>query len=174
MLCFTYKVIYFANMNLRLFLFLLTCSLFIESKAQTIPVVKFDFYEQLRSKQNDTTYIVNFWATWCKPCVNELPYFEQLNEKYKNEKVQVILISLDFIKQYDSKLKPFVAKRKLQSQVVLLDEPNYNAWIDKVDKNWGGAIPATVIFNNDKKQYQFFEREFTFEELDQLVKPLTQ
>lgn len=161
-------------MNLRLLLFLITNFLFKQIYAQTIPVVKFDYYEQLRAKQNDTTYIVNFWATWCKPCVNELPYFEQLSETYKNDKVQVILVSLDFIKQLDSKLKPFVSKRKLQSQVVLLDEPNYNAWIDKVDKAWGGAIPATVIFNNDKKYYRFFEREFTFEELNQLVKPLTQ
>jgi len=161
-------------MNLRLLLFLLTSFLSIHILAQTVPVVKFDFYEDVRNKKNDTTYIVNFWATWCKPCVNELPYFEQLNQKYKNEKVQVILISLDFIKQLDTKLKPFVAKNKIQSQVVLLDEPNYNAWIDKVDKNWGGAIPATVIFNNQKKYYQFFERELTFEELENIVKPLIQ
>ncbi len=161
-------------MKISLILILINSTFYLHVKAQTIPIVKFDYYEQLRSKQNDTTYIVNFWATWCKPCVNELPYFEQINKKYKNEKVQVILISLDFIKQYDFKLKPFVAKRELQSQVVLLDEPNYNAWIDKVDKNWGGAIPATVIFNNDKKQYHFFEREFSFEELDQIVIRLTQ
>lgn len=174
MLFFTCKVIYFANMKIRLILILITCVFYLQAKSQTIPIVKFDFYEKLRAKNNDTTYVVNFWATWCKPCVNELPYFEQLNETYKNQKVQVVLISLDFIKQYDSKLKPFVTKNKLQSLVVLLDEPNYNAWIDKVDASWGGAIPATVIFNNEKKYYRFFEHEFTFDELEHIVKPLTQ
>lgn len=174
MLCFTYKVIYFANMNSRILVFLIFNFLNITLNAQYIPIVKFDFYENLRAKQNDTTYVVNFWATWCKPCVNELPYLEQIKETYKNDKLQVVLLSLDFKKQYDTKLKPFVEKRKIKSQVVLLDEPNYNLWIDKVDSTWGGAIPATVIFNNDKKYYQFFEREITFEELNQIIKPLIQ
>jgi hypothetical protein len=52
---------------------------------------------------------------------------------------------------------------------VLLNEPNYNDWIDKVDKHWSGSIPATIIFNNQKKAYHFLEHEITFAEIDTLL-----
>ena len=139
-------------------------------KAQNVPVIKYDVFEQLSKKQNDTTYVFNFWATWCKPCVAELPGFEQLNANSKDTKVKVILISLDFKRDLDSKLKKFITDKNIQSQVYLLDELNYNAWIDKVDQSWGGSIPATLIVNNAKNYRKFFEREFTFEELNEAVK----
>ena len=139
-------------------------------KAQNVPVIKYDVFEQLSKKQNDTTYVFNFWATWCKPCVAELPGFEQLNANSKNEKVKVILISLDFKRDLESKLKKFITDKNIQSQVYLLDELNYNAWIDKVDSSWGGSIPATLIVNNAKNYRKFFEREFTFEELNEAVR----
>ena len=139
-------------------------------KAQNVPVIKYDVFEQLSKKQNDTTYVFNFWATWCKPCVAELPGFEQLNANSKDTKVKVILISLDFKRDLDSKLKKFITDKNIQSQVYLLDELNYNAWIDKVDQSWGGSIPATLIVNNSKNYRKFFEREFTFEELNEAVK----
>lgn len=139
-------------------------------KAQNVSVIKYDVFEQLSKKQNDTTYVFNFWATWCKPCVAELPGFEQLNANSKNEKVKVILISLDFKRDLDSKLKKFITDKNIQSQVYLLDELNYNSWIDKVDQSWGGSIPATLIVNNSKNYRKFFEREFTFEELNEAVR----
>jgi len=96
-------------------------------------------------QKNDTTYVINFWATWCAPCVKELPYFEKLNQKYTDKKVKVILVSQDFSKQLEKKLKPFLEKNKLQSEVLVLIDPDANSWIDKVNPAWSGAIPATVI-----------------------------
>ena len=115
---------------------------------------------------NDTFYVVNFWATWCIPCVQELPYFEQLLKKYKSEKMKVILVSLDFRKQVAKSLIPFMQKKNLQSQVVLLDDKNANTWINLVDSSWSGALPATLILN--KKQRLFFEKSFNFEELEKV------
>lgn len=122
--------------------------------AINIPIYeKFDELEPFFHLQNDTTYIINFWATWCKPCVAELPYFEQLHQQYKNDKVKVILVSLDFKKQIQSKLIPFIIKNKIQSKVVLLDDPKANQWIDKVDPAWDGAIPVSVVYKNDNRQF---------------------
>ncbi|HSD14180.1 MAG TPA: TlpA disulfide reductase family protein [Flavobacterium sp.] len=131
-----------------------------------VKIMSYDFnsLEPLLHKNNKITYVINFWATWCVPCVKELPYFEQINKKYKDQNVKVILISMDMPKKVETALIPFVKKKKLESVVVHLDDPDANAWIEKVDKNWSGAIPATIIYNNTTRK--FYERSFTLEELD--------
>lgn len=123
--------------------------------------------EYFLKRNNDTTYIINFWATWCVPCVEELPSFEKLNKEFKNKKVKVILVSLDMSKQVESRLIPFIQKKKIQSKVVLLNDPDANAWIERVDKSWSGAIPATIIYKN--KNSKFYEKSFTYEELEKEV-----
>lgn len=131
----------------------------------------FDFNQlqnYLSSKDVNKTYVLNFWATWCGPCVKELPYFEQLNANYLNKDVEVILVSLDFPKQIDTKLKPFLQKNKLKSEVLVLNDVDSNTWIPKVNENWSGAIPATVIYNKDKKK--FYERSFNYNELETELK----
>ncbi|MCX2679701.1 TlpA disulfide reductase family protein [Galbibacter sp. EGI 63066] len=140
----------------------------IEAENFSIPVYDFDGFEKLMNNNKDKTYVVNFWATWCKPCVNELPYFEQLYTEYKKEGVEVILVSLDFPKKVNEILIPFLEEKKLNSNVVLLDDPKQNHWIPKVDKDWSGAIPATVIINENKRS--FYEKSFTFIELEDEVK----
>ena len=122
----------------------------------------------LESKDSKKTYVVNFWATWCAPCVKELPYFEELNVNYSTKNVEVILVSLDFPKQIESKLIPFLEKNRLKSEVVVLDDVDSNTWIPKVNKDWSGAIPATMIYNNNKSA--FYERSFNYQELETELK----
>ncbi len=136
----------------------------------SIPMYSFEELSPLLHKDNDTTYVVNFWATWCKPCVKELPAFEQLGEAYQDQKVKVLLVSLDFPDHLESKVVPFVRNRKIQSDVVLLDDPDANSWIPKVAEEWSGAIPATVIYQGDKRQ--FYERSFTYGELETELKTI--
>lgn len=130
----------------------------------TVNAYKYDGLEYFLTKSNDTTYVVNFWATWCVPCVEELPYFEQLNEKYKNDKVKVLLVSLDMHKSVESRLIPFIKNKKLQSDVVMLRDPDADTWIRKIDTTWSGALPATIIYNKDERK--FYEQSFTYSELE--------
>lgn len=134
-----------------------------QKKEVDLKVYDFNSLEKLLTTTNDTTYVVNFWATWCAPCVKELPYFEQLHTDYANKKMKIILVSLDFPSKYESNLKPFILKNKLQSKVVALNDKDSNSWIPKVDENWSGAIPATIIFTKEKRQ--FYEQSFDYEEL---------
>ena len=115
-------------------------------------------------QEGSKTYVVNFWATWCAPCIKELPYFEALN---KNQNIDVLLVSLDFPQHKESRLLPFIIKNQLQSKVVHLDDTNENFWINAIDTTWSGAIPATIIYNNQKRG--FYERLFTQKELETLV-----
>lgn len=133
--------------------------------AQQVEVVKFPALQKRLSQPNDTTYVVNFWATWCGPCIKELPYFEQANAAYAGQKVKVLLVSLDYASQLEKKVKPFVLKRGLKSEVLLLNETDPNAWLDKVDKQWSGALPFTLLLNNKRQKRATFEREFTQPEL---------
>ena len=131
--------------------------------AQDIRVFNtFDTMEKEIFLNNDTTYVINFWATWCKPCVKELPYFESLHRSAGKEKMKVILISLDFRNQAESKLKPFIRDNNYSAEVVLLLDNKYNSWIDKVDKNWSGSIPSTLLIKGDKRL--FAETEFENEQ----------
>lgn len=143
----------------------------IQKKVPSLSAVynSFDEIAYLFDHQNDTTYVINFWATWCSPCVAELPYFEKVNEVYKDEKVKVVLVSLDSKKHIDSKLRPFIQKEKLMSEILALTDPKYNDWIDKVSPDWDGAIPATIIYHG--ADYEFIGGEFEdFDELNSIVK----
>jgi len=131
---------------------------------QKIPVYTYKELAPLLTKNDGKTYVINFWATWCAPCVKELPYFEKLNTVYKGKGVEVILVSLDFPDQLKSKLIPFIQKKKLQSKVVLMVDPDQDIWIPKISKNWSGAIPATLIYN--KEERRFFEKSFQYDELE--------
>jgi len=133
--------------------------------AQQVAVIKLPDLQKRLARPSDTTYVVNFWATWCAPCVKELPNFEQLNTTYAKQKVKVLLVSMDNASQLDKKVKPFVTKRGLKSEVVLLNEPDPNSWLSQIDSKWTGAIPYTLMVNNQKKKRTGFEKEFTQAEL---------
>ncbi|MCA0132887.1 TlpA family protein disulfide reductase [Winogradskyella alexanderae] len=135
-----------------------------QNSALDLEIYDYDGLEPLINKVDNKVHVVNFWATWCAPCVKELPFFEAVKEKYEDDGLEVLLVSLDFPKNYESKLIPYIAKHNLKSKVVALDDTDQNRWIPAINKDWSGAIPATIIYNKDKRL--FFEKSFSQEELE--------
>lgn len=136
------------------------------SLAQITVYEKFADFEKAVIKEYENVYVINFWATWCAPCIKELPYFEQLHQE--NKKVKVLLVSLDSRKDLERKLIPFVERKKITAEVLLLSDKDYNSWLSKIDKDWSGAIPATLLIQG--KKHSFAEREFeNFTELNEYV-----
>jgi thiol-disulfide isomerase/thioredoxin len=133
--------------------------------AQTVPSLTYNKLKPLLNQKGDKIYVVNFWATWCAPCIKELPYFEVIDRR---EDVEVLLVSLDFPKHKESRLLPFIKKHKLQARVVLLDDADENSWINDIYPNWSGALPATLIYT--KKQRGFYEQSFTASRLNKILK----
>jgi thiol-disulfide isomerase/thioredoxin len=134
----------------RLLLFFLFGFIFANSMQAQPKLYKLLTYPELErylGEFQDTLVVVNFWSTWCRPCVEELPYFEEVNTRWKAKKVKVLLVSLDFLNEIESRLVPFLKKKELKSEVVVLNEIDPNNWIDKVNPQWSGAIPATLIIN---------------------------
>jgi thiol-disulfide isomerase/thioredoxin len=140
--------------------FLLTCLM---GYSQSICVWKIEDLEKRVKKNTDTTYVVNFWASWCVPCIKELPDFDTINAFYAKNKIKVILVSMDFKEDLEKKVKPFVKNKNVQSEVVLLDEINGNYFIPKVSDGWSGALPATWNVNKKKSVDRFFEKKITAE-----------
>ncbi len=136
--------------------------------AQEIPEVNFEELSPWLNKTNDTTYVVNFWATWCKPCVEEMPHFLEAATELKDEKVKFVFVSLDFPTQKETRLIPFIEEHGIREQVILLNDPNSNEWINRVDPSWSGAIPATLVYRNDSRSFQ--ESSLTKEELITIIK----
>jgi thiol-disulfide isomerase/thioredoxin len=140
----------------------------VRSANYQIPVYNFDGLQPLLYTQSDTIFILNLWATWCGPCVEELPEFIRFDNEYKNKNVKVILVSLDMRSKVTSTLIPFLEKRKISTKTIVLSDPDMNRWIPLIDKNWEGTIPATLIFSKNKRQ--FYPHPLTFEELEHEVK----
>jgi len=152
------------------FTFLLIGILFLSSNVYPqsyieVPSMSYQELHPLLNQKGNKTYVVNFWATWCAPCIKELPYFEELNN---NKNIEVILVSLDFPKHKEKRLLPFIKKRQLSSRVILLDDDNENFWINDISSTWSGALPATLIYTQNRRG--FYEQSFTKEELFQEVK----
>lgn len=161
----------FKSLLLFIPLFFLLSGCTPEEKPLYVTYDTFDDIEHLLSTQSDSTYVVNFWATWCQPCIEELPFFEQLNDEFGKEKLKVILVSLDFEKDIEPRLIPFLEEHQLQSDVALLLDGKYNNWIDKVEPSWDGAIPVTMIFNGQGKLFHG-KQYANYEQLSNMVKEM--
>lgn len=146
--------------KIALFLFL---SFSLASYSQNVKLLTVDQLQERIKNGKDSTYVVNFWATWCAPCIKELPHFERLNQEYKSEKLAVLLVSVDFKSKLNSGVIPFVKRKNMKSQVFLLNESNPQEYIDRIEPSWSGSIPATIFIKGDKRK--FAENEFTYEQL---------
>ena len=153
--------------NVKIIGIIFFVALTLNTFSQQIKVVDYKGFEPYIQKDNDTTYIINFWATWCIPCVKELPEFEEVNSEYESEKFKMLLVSLDFKSQIESALIPFIEENNLQAEVILLSDPNSNEWINKINKTWSGAIPATIIYN--KNFYYCHEGSMTKTDLEKIL-----
>ncbi|MEM1216541.1 MAG: TlpA disulfide reductase family protein [Bacteroidota bacterium] len=140
-----------------------------DADSLSFPVVT-DFEElaPLFALSNDTVYVVNFWATWCAPCVEELPYFEQLATELADQPVRFAMISLDFKRNLNSKLQKFIDERPFELPVIALVDHRSNVWIDRVEPTWSGAIPVTIVYRNGQRT--FYEEQFEdYEDLQEIV-----
>lgn len=156
-------------MNKYLLPILLLCIIVGTSFSQSIEVIDVEDMEELIHGDTDKTRIINFWATWCRPCIEEIPYFESISRDPEYQDVEVILISLDFVEDLYSRVKPFVEIKGITSSVKLLDNVDYNSWIDMVDPAWTGAIPATLVINNKHGLKEFYEKQFEGDELNSIL-----
>jgi thiol-disulfide isomerase/thioredoxin len=142
---------------------------FPSAEGQKIEYLKIPGLETILRNPDNKLFVINFWATWCAPCVSEIPEFEKAAKHYDKEKVRFILVSLDFPSQIEKQLIPFLKRNRITLDVAVMTDLDYNAWIDKVDPLWQGEIPATLFFNNSKKTRYFHSGEVSESELKKFI-----
>ncbi len=142
----------------------------VTAQAQQIPKLKMADVVKLFNTKSDTIYVVNFWATFCKPCVAEIPNFIKIANQYKKQKVKLLLVSLDLPSFYPKRIATFATKNNFTTNLAWLDETDADYFCPMIDKDWSGAIPATIIVNNKTGYKKFFEAEMKGEEFEKEVK----
>ncbi len=156
------------NSSLLIWICVLFCG---HAASQTVPawkITKLDAY----IKQSGTPVIVTFWATYCVPCMKELPYFEETIQRYKKDSVKILLVSLDMKEQFPGTIRKIMNKLKFASPVVWLNETDADYFCPKIDTTWSGALPSTLFVNNKTGYHKFFEEELSREKFDNQVKEM--
>jgi thiol-disulfide isomerase/thioredoxin len=128
------------------------------SFGQTIKKVKIT--DVLKMADTATSpLVINFWATWCAPCVNELKWFEKTVDEYKDKKVKVLLVSLDYGEDYPNGIAKFAKNKGYKAPIVWLNEADATVFCPKIDKKWQGTIPVTLMVNNAKGYREFYDHQ---------------
>lgn len=140
-----------------------------QAQAQDIAAYKAEDLMKRIKTNKDTLYIVNFWATWCGPCIKELPEFDEFAERYKGKPVKVLLVSMDFEDDYPEKIQKFIKKKDLMHEVAWLNETNANKFIPKIANEWQGSIPATLIIYKKNSYRNFYEGMIKAEQITPLI-----
>jgi thiol-disulfide isomerase/thioredoxin len=150
----------------KIFLLGLLVMMGVVAKSQSTASIKKVSINDVKAMMDTSTVpmIVNFWATWCGPCVREIPYIDSLIQA-KGNKVRLLLVSLDFPEMYPRQLTAFVKKQGYKGDVVFLKETNADYFCPIIDKKWTGAIPVSVLVNNKKNIREFYGMQLTRERL---------
>lgn len=138
------------------------------SQAQPMPkpATQPDLMEAVRAS-GAKIVVINFWATWCMPCVEEFPAFVRVNNEMKSESVKVIFVSVDFEDEI-AEVQRFLSKHRVTDQTYIATG-NQDAFIKAFHPEWVGSVPATFIYDGNGTQYTFWEGKVTYEELKQRI-----
>lgn len=146
----------------RMLILCLLLGVYAWSTAQNLQKWKGSDIQQLLVNTNKEIVVMNVWATFCKPCVEEIPHFMNL-AKTHSDKVELILMSVDASEMFPNKLRRFIKKKRFQSATLgWLNETDANYFCPLLDSRWEGSIPATLIY--DKKSGKRFFKEGSMSE----------
>jgi thiol-disulfide isomerase/thioredoxin len=128
--------------------------------------------DDLIMNRNGKVLLINVWATWCIPCREEFPDLVRLAEKYQGRNLEVIGISADYPDEIASKITPFIESEKVNFPIYVQDFDKEENFINYLNRDWSGALPATFIYDKSGAQQKFLLGKQSFQEFQQAVEEL--
>ncbi|NJC26312.1 TlpA family protein disulfide reductase [Neolewinella antarctica] len=138
-----------------------------------IPVryAEFNDLAPLFHQDSDTTYLINFWATWCQPCREEIRLLEELAKEEHAKPMEIVLVSLDQKEAAIESIPAFLEANGPNLRSVILTDTSDAVWGPTIDRVWSGSLPTTIIYRGELRYV--YRRAFnTFADLDRAVEPL--
>ncbi|MBN2364548.1 MAG: TlpA family protein disulfide reductase [Calditrichaeota bacterium] len=140
--------------------------------AQDIGLLDSLALEKMIQQRSGKALLVNVWATWCVPCREEFPELVELARKFQNKDVEIVGISADFPDEIEKKVVPFLKEQKVNFPNYVQNFSRQEKFINMMNQEWSGALPATFIYDDTGRQRFFVVGKQTLEEfikaLDQL------
>ena len=121
--------------------------------------------------QKGHVVLVNFWATWCGPCVAEFPAIVQVSRQYKSRGLATIAVSADSLKDRHAKVEPFLAKQGAAFPVYLEQSADPEDFINAFDPEWQGDLPRTFIYDRAGRRVKTLTGEQTAQSLAAAIAP---
>ncbi|XOV92622.1 MAG: TlpA family protein disulfide reductase [Bacteroidota bacterium] len=134
------------------------------SYGQEINLISLESLNGIINTPDNKLKVINFWASWCRPCILEIPYFEAVDKS----QAKVYFVTVDHPEDMEKAMK-MVERIQVKSPVFLLNERDTDKYIKSISIDWSGAIPATLFVDARGRRY-FHEQAFDKPELDKFVK----
>jgi thiol-disulfide isomerase/thioredoxin len=115
-----------------------------------VKYIKNDELRQLLTRTaGQKPLLVNFWATWCEPCIEEFPDLVKIDAEYKPRGLEFITISLDETEELNKGVPKFLGRVKSTMPAYLLDLEKQEEAFDIIDRDWPGALPFTLLYDGN-------------------------
>ncbi len=126
-------------------------------------------HEVLR-KNRGGVVVLNFWATWCEPCREELPDLVRLYRTYQERGLHLVFLSMDELDQRD-KVQQFLKANQVDFVTYVRTEGDFESLVNSIDPNWIGAIPATFVYDRQGKRVKTLVGGHKFEVFEKAIQP---
>ena len=144
---------------------------------QTVPLTAIDA-NGLRAvldeawANDDSVLLVNFWATWCKPCLEEIPLFMELEKTYGPQGFKLIAVSLDELETLETTVTPFMQKWFPEFRSYISSEYDMDDVVSVVDNGWNEVLPTSYLFARDGSLDERLQGQFAAEEFSSKINAL--
>jgi len=140
--------------------------------SQRVSPIKENGLDSLIAHRNGNILLLNIWATWCEPCKEEFPDLIKLSSDYKKKNVQFAAISVDYPDEVKEKIIPFIDSLHVPFHIFVADFVSQDSFINTLNHEWSGAVPATFIFDTNGVQKKFLLGKQTFNQFKHAVDDL--
>ena len=151
-------------------IFTFTSAIYAQSVSSIeVKIINTNDLKSIFDEAKGSALLINVWATWCEPCREEFPELVKLANNYKN-KINFVAVSVDDVSDLSEKVIPFLQSQNASFNNYLLKVKEPEDFINMLDKDWSGAVPATFIYDKSGKRKEVLIGKQEYDEFESAIK----